>query len=870
TDDDGVGDNADAFPNDSSETLDTDDDGVGDNADAFPNDSSETLDTDNDGVGNNADAFPNDSSETLDTDNDGVGDNADAFPNDSSETLDTDNDGVGDNADAFPNDSSETLDTDGDGIGNNQDGDDDGDGIPDVDDENPLIHDETPVIDTQAPTISGLENITVEATGTLTFVDVGTPTISDDTDENPVISVDRDSFEFSLGEHIVTWSATDESGNQTRREQLITVIDTTAPVFEQLSNLSFHAQGRLTNIANLIEVIATDLVDGEINASIIGETRLVSGRHTIEVQASDKEGNIAISAINVDVVPQLTIANQYPVEAGGSYNVSVHLSGVAADYPVQIAYSLLVNGFVNNQLVGNIEQGQYGQLAVVIPEDLDSSDDLKLQIDSSENAFIGHTRESQLLLTQDNVAPLLGLRVFQNEQPVSVIDPTNGVVKIVATVHDINQNDSHDIFWSTNHATITNEIRDADELTFEFDPSNINAGIYHLEASAIESNTSDSFSVSRFIQLIIAELPLLERAFDSDNDGINDADEGYYDSDGDGIADYLDNDDNNTRLPTSDNTQPLQTEEGLQISLGLFVSRLGVEVNQSGISIDELAQVVSDEDADTNDESFELKTPVYNFTVNGLLKHGATAAIVLPLADGESIPAEAVYRKYSVSTGWYNFVEDENNTISSAVFDDSGNCPVARSTAYSQVSAQGLVEGNNCIQLIIQDGGPNDADGMANGSIEDPGALTTQRVETEPNIAPDVIIEAHQVEVIEGNSISISAIGNDDNNDPLTYLWEQISGPAVSIDDVYGANISISAPEVSSDSVVELKVTVFDGELSQSKTTSFTILNKEEVIVVTPEPDVETSSGGGSLFWLTLLMWFLYMGKISIKLKRGK
>ena len=41
-------------------------------------------DTDGDGVDDNADAFPNDASETMDADGDGVGDNADAFPNDAS------------------------------------------------------------------------------------------------------------------------------------------------------------------------------------------------------------------------------------------------------------------------------------------------------------------------------------------------------------------------------------------------------------------------------------------------------------------------------------------------------------------------------------------------------------------------------------------------------------------------------------------------------------------------------------------------------------------------------------------------------------------------------------------------------------------
>ncbi|MDA7760609.1 hypothetical protein N8909_01065, partial [bacterium] len=63
------------------------------------------VDSDNDGVNDDEDAFPNDASETADSDNDGTGDNADAFPNDASETADSDNDGVGDNADYAPNDS---------------------------------------------------------------------------------------------------------------------------------------------------------------------------------------------------------------------------------------------------------------------------------------------------------------------------------------------------------------------------------------------------------------------------------------------------------------------------------------------------------------------------------------------------------------------------------------------------------------------------------------------------------------------------------------------------------------------------------------------------------------------------------------------
>ena len=44
-----------------------------------------------DGVGDNADAFPDDPNETTDSDMDGVGDNADAFPDDDTNGAGTDN-----------------------------------------------------------------------------------------------------------------------------------------------------------------------------------------------------------------------------------------------------------------------------------------------------------------------------------------------------------------------------------------------------------------------------------------------------------------------------------------------------------------------------------------------------------------------------------------------------------------------------------------------------------------------------------------------------------------------------------------------------------------------------------------------------------
>ena len=107
----------------------------------------EPLDTDNDGVSDSNDVFPNDPTETSDFDGDGIGDNADP---------DDDNDGVEDSSDALPFDATETVDTDDDGIGNNADIDDDNDGLSD--DEEGELGTDPLLIDTYSDWVNDLED----------------------------------------------------------------------------------------------------------------------------------------------------------------------------------------------------------------------------------------------------------------------------------------------------------------------------------------------------------------------------------------------------------------------------------------------------------------------------------------------------------------------------------------------------------------------------------------------------------------------------------------------------------------------------------------------------------------------------------------
>ena len=162
SDNDGVVDPFDAFPEDFYQQTDNDGDGWGDNqavpnGDECPeeygtstNNSREGCpDTDGDSWADVDDTFPEDPLQWKDTDLDGWGDNygwvnktiadeqdlgnlitireqwGDAFPTDPSQWADTDGDGFGDNStgrlpDAFPMRATQWADTDGDGYGDNQ------------------------------------------------------------------------------------------------------------------------------------------------------------------------------------------------------------------------------------------------------------------------------------------------------------------------------------------------------------------------------------------------------------------------------------------------------------------------------------------------------------------------------------------------------------------------------------------------------------------------------------------------------------------------------------------------------------------------------------------------------------------------------
>jgi hypothetical protein len=365
---------------------------------------------------------------------------------------------------------------------------------------------------------------------------------------------------------------------------------------------------------------------------------------------------------------------------------------------------------------------------------------------------------------------------------------------------------------------------------------------------AEETFSAEKHSVTQTINIpFLSNSPDLSRTEDSDNDGVNDAQEGLFDYDNDGIAAYLDNDNNTSYLPLSDVHKPIQTVAGSSISLGSIIKSSSSPLVANGIiSEADLASFATGLGLDnTIDSHAQHISPMINFIISGNDVSNDGAVVVVPLPDNVIIPAEASFRKYISNQGWFDFIENGKNSLSSALLDNNNNCPTPQSTEY----LSGLNLGHQCIQLIIEDGGPNDADGEINGQVEDPGVLTSFI-----NTAPIIDVQT-SVTVNENSQVSVSASNSSDaDGDDLIYTWVQLNGVNVEINSPNAASLSFSSPAVESQVNLSFLLMVNDGYTSVEEQVNVQVNN------IVPAAEQSSSSGGSINIYilLTLLSLFIY------------
>lgn len=318
----------------------------------------------------------------------------------------------------------------------------------------------------------------------------------------------------------------------------------------------------------------------------------------------------------------------------------------------------------------------------------------------SLNGLQGQIVSLDINQVDSNVRPSVRVYASQQGRDVTTAAANAGPITVRAAVRDPNSGDTHSFDWSSTD-TGAFDPADAADDSYTLDPTTMNQGFYRIVVTVTDDGVPVESARADMILHIVPEPPSLEASSDSDGDGIDDLAEGYGDADSDRVPDYLDAHGDGYLLPLAGLDHVVKTEPVFDLRLGADAFRNGA---RAGISEHDLLEDV--EHGYPND--------VADFELLGVTP-GRSALVVLPLR--RAIPDPAVYRK--LRTGlWQDFVVDARNGIATAA-DGTGGCPAPGAPQY----VDGLNAGHQCIQLRIEDGGPNDGDGLTDGTIRDPGGL---------------------------------------------------------------------------------------------------------------------------------------------------
>ncbi|MCP4332442.1 MAG: DUF5011 domain-containing protein, partial [Gammaproteobacteria bacterium] len=522
--------------------------------------------------------------------------------------------------------------------------------------------------DVTTPTVNAPTNLTVAATnaaGTAaTQVAIAgflTAAMASDTVDGTLLTTHNAPAQFPLGVTTITFSASDNAGNTGTAQATVTVADQSRPVITLLGTSVNIELGRSYSDAGSS---VSDNVDSGLVASISGSvnTSLVD-LYLLTYNVSDTAGNAAIPvvrSVNVtaDVTaPTITVPTNLTVAAVDASGTAGSQAAIANFLTAATAIDI-----VDGTLIATHNAPAQFPLGVT-PVTFGATDST------------GNTGTAQATVT-----------VTDQQQPVITLLGSYSVTIELGTP------------YSDAGSSISDNVDAGLVATVSGNVNTDVVGLYLLTYNVSDAAGNAATTVVRGILVQDSSVP---------------------DTDQDGIPDFIDGISDPTLLQSRAGVTDswlLSTQAGLSLHLGSISRALGTygaAVSAQDIEIYEsqvggiVLQVI---------DSYRDIGGYFDFEIHGLAQPGDSALIVIP--QYTQIPQDAVFRRYEIGAGWFDFVEDANNQLFSAA-GAPGTCPLPGDPAY----IPGLNAGHRCVQLLIEDGGSNDADGVGNGVILDPGGV---------------------------------------------------------------------------------------------------------------------------------------------------
>jgi MYXO-CTERM domain-containing protein len=585
-----------------------------------------------------------------------------------------------------------------------------------------------------------------------------------------------------------------------------------------------------------------------------------SGAFTITWTATDADGNTTSKTQSLKVNPLANLSPSRSTAEGATPEVKVQLSGMAPTYPVVVPFSISGTATEGDDYTVtqsgsiSIAAGSSGVINLTIANDevAESDETVVITITDPSNAALGSVTQQTLTIVDGNVPPAIELSVSQGDVVGSSVVADLGAVVISVSIDDPNPTDSHTVDWGDG-LNLPGAVADPATKTLSFSAAGM-VGVTTITADVSDGTDSVMASVS---VNVLESAPILASDVDSDGDGISDAEEGYGDSDGDGIPDYADNITVPNAAPSDGGV--VETEPGTQITLGSLSLANGD--NDISVTEDDLVELGIEPDAD-----FDYPAGLIDFTISGA-EPGASYNLVVPLAI--SIPANSEYRKYfNEDIGWRAFTTvtatgmDPLNAIASASAVD-GACPGVDSDAY----VSGVNAGDNCLRLTIEDGGPNDVDMTANGTVVDPGGIASFGDGTAPVIT---LIGDASVSVEVGNAyVDAGATAEDAVDGDISASITADS--SVDVDTVGTYTVTYSVSDAAGNAAVEVTRTV-SVVLGTPSTSSTAVLSRSALIANGTDSTTVTVTAlndqGGALRQMTVSGSF-GLGSVSAFTEQG-
>ncbi|MGJ8680984.1 choice-of-anchor U domain-containing protein [Paraglaciecola sp.] len=803
------------------------------------------------------------------------------------------------------NPSNDGSDNEGDGYPDHLDDDDDNDGYADTEEagagSDPLDASDVPV-DSDS---DGMSNY-AETSGLFGHITDPTKADSDDDGINDLVEINQgtlptnaDSDGDGLND-LVDFACPNTAGDCTAPQFPDEELSIS---FDASSNLMSITAQQVSVKVEALGIVITDVLDDDVSISSdhisFMDDKLASGLYSdkIELSHTDSEGFTINKYVTLNINPVVKLPTKLVVEPGQTQvEIPVIVLGDIPADTTTLNYIVMSGGTETegSVLVTGPSEDNSGDLPVTIPQSVESiyidisenavhGDEITIKLDASEHVNVLNNTMTTLSVIAENQVPIARLYIEQESAlgaadflPVNRVITSGGYAKVTVMVDDVNMADMHDIAFTVSHDVLVDmpegaDVPDVEDMsnTFIFDPTLLDPLSYEFMVDVVENNTTEAYAASNSLMIPVDRTDSATLSIDSDMDGIADTEEvaGF---EHDNSRFYIARGDIWGRVDNSTGNGAIVVSGGYTLKLGQFAEGKAQRNNDNELIVNSIARTPT---LWPNEEGLisvngeidqKFKNPlntVSNFIIDGLAQHGDSASVVIPLIkvslkptledptkfeniiSDVSIPEGAEYRKYTQTEGWFTFVEDDNNSIASAMKDEFGNCPVPGSTAYySGNQENGLVEGNQCVQLTIEDGGVNDADGIANGKIEDPGFLATQDENRAPSLSPMLPVSG-----VSGEMVNIVAEGMDIDGDELTYTWQLLSVDPINVGDVSNPMLSFTAPTVSEATTYVFGVTATDESGLSS------ILEEVELTVtapVTEKPAVEIERGGGSIGWL--------------------